>query len=58
MTDDPRSPDDDVLRAALQSEAADVHADDALRARIRFTTAPPSAWRRRTPSWPWPPPSW
>jgi hypothetical protein len=49
MTDDPRTPDDDLLRDALHAEADDVHADDALLARIRSATAPPSAWRRRTP---------
>ncbi|MFP5254358.1 MAG: TolB family protein [Acidimicrobiia bacterium] len=47
MTDHPR--DDDLLRAALHAEADDVHADDALLARIRTATAPPSIWRRRTP---------
>lgn len=49
MTDHPRSPDDNLLRGALRAEADDVHADDALLARIRSATAPPPAWRRRTP---------
>lgn len=47
MTDHPR--DDDLLSSALHAEADDVHADDALLARIRSAIAPPSVWRRRTP---------
>lgn len=49
MTDDPRTPDDDLIRDALRAEAAGVHADADLLARIRTAAAPPPAWRRRTP---------